>query len=72
MEWAGYLSSIVGLMAVLLTFDRPGWMWQAGGAVAVLIGISLIYFARHRRSDGYGGGRDIADFDDIGDALDGD
>ncbi|MDQ1921746.1 hypothetical protein [Massilia pseudoviolaceinigra] len=52
MEWTGYLTSIAGLMIVLLTFDRPGWTWPASGAVLVLIGLLLIYRSnRRRRSD---------------------
>lgn len=72
MEWTGYLTSIAGLMIVLLTFDRPGWTWPASGAVLVLIGILLIWYGRRRRSDEYGRDRDVADLDDIGNALDGD
>ncbi|MDQ1921745.1 hypothetical protein [Massilia pseudoviolaceinigra] len=70
--WTGILSVIAGLMVLLMTFDRPGWEWQAGGAPLVLIGILLIWYGRRRRSDEYGRDRDVADLDDIGNALDGD
>ncbi|HEX8610788.1 MAG TPA: hypothetical protein VF800_05810 [Telluria sp.] len=74
MEWTGYLASIAGLLVILLTFDRPGWAWQAGGAVLVLVSILLIVGCRReRRSDhrNYGsGGYRIED--DVADVMDGD
>ncbi|MDQ1816710.1 hypothetical protein RBA41_25750 [Massilia sp. CCM 9210] len=74
MEWSGYLISIAGLLIVLLTFDRPGWMWQAGGAVLIASGILLIYRSnRRRRSDC--GHDDMCGYriqDDIADVMDGD
>ncbi|UOD29914.1 hypothetical protein INH39_31900 [Massilia violaceinigra] len=74
MEWTGYLASIAGLLIVLLTFDRPGWAWPAGGAVLVLLGLLLIYRSKRRRrsDDGHPDdcGESIAD--DVADAMDGD
>ncbi|NHZ79210.1 hypothetical protein F2P44_07965 [Massilia sp. CCM 8695] len=69
--WSGLLSVIAGLMILLMTFDRPGWEWQAGGALLVLIGILLIWYRRRRRSDESGDDRDLAGLDDIS-SLDGD
>ncbi|ATQ76597.1 hypothetical protein CR152_20310 [Massilia violaceinigra] len=74
MEWSGYLISIAGLLIVLMTFDRPGWMWQAGGAVLITSGILLIYRCnRRRRSDcGYYDCLGYRIDDDIADVMNGD
>ncbi|CUI03622.1 hypothetical protein [Massilia antarctica] len=72
MEWAGYTGSIAGLMMLLLTFDRPGWRWQAGGAALVLTGIVLIYRSRHLRrrdDDGFDGGEGFDVDDGVVDAF---
>ncbi|NHZ66512.1 hypothetical protein [Massilia genomosp. 1] len=73
MAWTGCLMSIAGVLIVLLTFDRPGWAWPAGGAALVLLGLLLIYRSRRRRrSDDDSDDCGLGIADDVADVMDGD